>query len=42
MRKDEVMKLYPKINKVKKCFNWRPTTTLKSGIKTIKYYKKKM
>lgn len=43
MRKDEVMNLYPKINKVRKYFNWRPATTFNSGIrKTIKYYKNEM
>ena len=42
MRKDEVMSLYPNINKVKKYFNWQPKIGLISGLKkTIKFYEKK-
>lgn len=39
MRKDEAMSLYPNTKKIKKNFNWKPKTSLKSGLKkTIKYY----
>ena len=39
MRKNEIMKLYPDIRKVKKTFNWKPKVEIKKGIqKTIKSY----
>lgn len=39
MRKDEIKILYPKINKVKKIFNWSPKINLSKGIKkTINFY----
>ena len=40
-RKDEILNLYPNINKVKKNFNWIPKIKFENGLKkTIKYYKK--
>tara|TARA_Y100001970_G_C14258241_1_gene877273 strand:- start:9614 stop:10552 length:939 start_codon:yes stop_codon:yes gene_type:complete len=40
-RKDEILKLYPKILKAKKILNWSPKIDLKKGLnKTIKFYKK--
>ena len=40
-RKDEILKLYPSINKIKKILNWKPKTNLDEGlVKTINYYKK--
>ena len=40
MRKDEVAEYYPKINKVKNYFDWKPKIDIYRGInKTIKYYK---
>lgn len=40
MRKEEMKECYPKINKVKKHFGWRPNTDILKGIsKTIKFYK---
>lgn len=42
MRKEEVLKLYPSIKKIKKHFNWRPSVDLKSGLKkTINFYARK-
>ena len=39
MRKDEIMKLYPDIRKVKKIFDWKPKIGIKKGIQhTIKSY----
>ncbi len=39
MRRNEMMRSYPSIKKVKKFFNWRPKTSFLKGIKkTIKYY----
>ncbi len=39
MRKEEVLNSYPSISKVKKTFNWNPTTTLQKGLaKTIRFY----
>ncbi len=39
MRKDEIMKLYPNISKLKKNLNWKPKIGLIKGIKkTIKSY----
>ncbi len=41
MRKDEIIKLYPNIDKIKKTINWKPKVSFNSGLKkTIKYYKK--
>ena len=41
MRKDEPIKLYPNINKVKKEFKWSPKTSLSTGLKkTIKFYER--
>ncbi len=40
MRKDEVAEYYPKINKVKNYFDWKPKIDIYRGLnKTIKYYK---
>ena len=40
MRKDEIMCLYPNINKVKKNFKWTPKTKLAQGLKkTLNFYK---
>lgn len=41
MRKDETLKLYPNIKKVKKIFDWTPKISLNNGLKkTILFYKK--
>jgi nucleoside-diphosphate-sugar epimerase len=41
MRKDEDLKLYPIIKKVKETFDWTPKTSLQIGLKkTISFYKK--
>ena len=40
-RKDEIMRLYPSINKAKRLLNWKPRIDLTSGLKkTIYFYKK--
>ncbi len=40
IRKDEIMALYPNINKAKNILNWRPKISLNTGLKrTIKYYR---
>ncbi len=40
LRKDEILRLYPDISKVKKILNWGPQTSFNKGIKTlIRYYK---
>ena len=40
LRKDEIIKYYPNLNKVKKSFNWKAQTSFNSGIvKTINFYK---
>ena len=40
MRKDEILKLYPNIMKVKKKLKWRPKIKFNSGLnKTLQYYK---
>ena len=40
LRKDEILRLYPDISKVKKILNWDPRTSFQKGIKTlIKHYK---
>ena len=39
LRKDEILKLYPNINKAKKLIKWKPKISFKKGLKsTIKYY----
>ena len=39
-RKDEILKLYPSINKISRILGWKPKTNFNQGlIKTIKYYK---
>ena len=41
LRKDEIIKLYPKIDKIKKLLKWKPKINLDQGLhKTINYYKK--
>ena len=41
MRKDESLKLYPSISKVRKAFNWKPKTNIVKGLKaTIDFYAK--
>ena len=35
LRKDEILRLYPDISKIKKILNWKPYTLLHKGIKTI-------
>ena len=40
LRKDEILKIYPKISKAKKTMNWYPKINFISGLNdTIKYYK---
>jgi nucleoside-diphosphate-sugar epimerase len=40
LRKDEILRLYPDISKVKKILNWDPRTSFQKGIKTlIRHYK---
>ena len=40
LRKDEIMSLYPNIDKAHKILKWRPKISLNTGLKrTIKYYK---
>ncbi len=42
MRKDEINKLYPDINKIKSKFKWKPNTSIEKGLaKTIRYYENK-
>ena len=39
LRKDEILKLYPNINKAKKKINWKPKISFEKGLQsTIKYY----
>ena len=41
LRKDEIMKLYPNLNKIKKYVNWKPKVSFKLGLKkSINYYEK--
>ena len=41
LRKDEILKLFPKIKKAKKKINWKPRSTFSESIvKTINFYKK--
>lgn len=41
MRKDEVLKIFPNIKKIKKILNWSPKIPLKVGLKkTLKFYRK--
>ena len=41
LRKDEIIKLYPDISKIKTKLNWKPKISFNNGlIKTIKYYEK--
>ena len=42
MRKDELLKNYPSIQKVKKEFRWSSKISINKGLKkTIKFYEKK-
>ena len=39
-RKDEILKLYPSINKISRILGWKPKINFNQGlIKTIRYYK---
>ena len=39
-RKNESLKLYPSINKIRRTLGWNPQTNLNQGlVKTINYYK---
>ena len=39
LRKNEILKLYPDINKAKKKINWKPKISFEKGLKlTIKFY----
>jgi len=39
LRKDEILKVYPDINKAKNIINWKPKILFEKGLKsTIKYY----
>lgn len=41
LRKDEIMKLYPNINKARKILNWKPNISLEKGLKkTIQFFNK--
>jgi nucleoside-diphosphate-sugar epimerase len=41
LRKEEILKIYPDINKAKKILGWKPIIDFKKGLtETIKYYKK--
>ncbi len=43
MRKDEIKKLYPKIDKIKKEFKWAPRIGIDKGLKkTVMFYKKNL
>jgi len=42
LRKDEILKLYPNIEKAKKIINWKPQVDISIGLnKCIRYFKKK-
>ena len=41
LRKDEIVKLYPHLSKIRKLLNWSSKISLEKGLKkTINYYKK--
>ncbi len=40
LRKDEILRLYPDISKVKKILNWDPRTSFQKGIKTLIWHYK--
>ena len=41
LRKDEILKLYPNINKARKTINWSPKVQFNKGLEnTISFYKK--
>ncbi len=41
LRKDEIIRLYPNIKKIKNKLNWKPKVSFEDGLKkTIKYYSK--
>ena len=43
MRKDETLRIFPDINKIKNILDWRPKTSFKEGLKkTFKFYKKNL
>ena len=42
LRKDEILKLYPNLSKIKKLIKWKTKVNIDQGLKkTIKYFKKK-
>ena len=42
LRKDEILKIYPNINKAKNNINWKPKIKFDQGLKsTIKFYYEK-
>ena len=42
LRKDEILKLYPNIEKAKKIIDWKPQVDISIGLnKFIRYFKKK-
>ena len=43
MRKDEILNLYPSINKARQLLNWKPKVSIKDGLrKTINYYRESL
>ena len=39
LRKDEILKIYPSMKKIKKLINWTPRISFEKGVKnTIKFY----
>jgi nucleoside-diphosphate-sugar epimerase len=39
LRKDEIIKLYPNLSKIKRLLKWQPKINLENGLKrTIKYF----
>ena len=41
LRKDEIIKLYPNLKKIKKYINWTPKVSFEQGLKkSIHYYEK--
>ena len=42
MRKDEILNLYPSIQKLKKELNWKPKVNIKTGLKNHFFLCKKI
>ena len=41
MRNDEILKIFPNVNKIKNILGWKPKTSFNQGLqKTLKSYKK--